>query len=80
MNEFDKVSRIITNMEQVVIGKKDKIEMVVIALLAKGHILLGNPRQEMNLYLDLYKSDEIEKDRIIIEDKMIEAELSQKTY
>lgn len=40
MNEFEKVSRIITNMEQVVIGKKDKIEMVIIALLAKGHILL----------------------------------------
>ena len=40
MNEWDKVSKIITNMEQVVIGKKDKIEMVVIALLAKGHILL----------------------------------------
>ena len=40
MNEWDKVSKIITNMEKVVIGKKDKIEMVVIALLAKGHILL----------------------------------------
>lgn len=40
MKEFDKVTNIITNMEQVVIGKKDKIEMVVIALLAKGHILL----------------------------------------
>ena len=40
MEEFDKVARIITNMEQVISGKKDKIEMVVIALLAKGHILL----------------------------------------
>ena len=39
-----------------------------------------NPRQEMNLYLDLYKLDEKEMDKIIIEDKMIEAELSITKY
>lgn len=39
-----------------------------------------NPRQEMSLYLDLYKLEEIEMDKIIIEDKMIEAELSIVKY
>lgn len=39
-----------------------------------------NPRQEMNLYLDLYKLNEKEMDKIIIEDKMIEAELSIVKY
>lgn len=39
-----------------------------------------NPRQEMYLYLDLYKLNEIEMDKIIIEDKMIEAELSIVKY
>lgn len=39
-----------------------------------------NPRREMNLYLDLCKLAEKEMDKIIIEDKMIEAELSIVKY
>lgn len=39
-----------------------------------------NPRQEMNLYIDLYELKEKEMDKIIIEDKMIEAELSIVKY
>ena len=35
-----KVESIISNMENVIIGKRDKIELVLVALLAKGHILL----------------------------------------
>ncbi|WP_455717012.1 DUF58 domain-containing protein [Anaerosporobacter sp.] len=39
-----------------------------------------NPRQEMNLYIDLCKLDVTGMDQIIIEDKMIEAELAIVKY
>lgn len=39
-----------------------------------------NPRQEINLYLDLYQVKETEMDRIALEDKMIEAVLALAKY
>ncbi len=38
--ELDAGNRIIDNMSKVIVGKKDALEMVVVALLAGGHILL----------------------------------------
>ncbi|HEX3077200.1 MAG TPA: MoxR family ATPase [Lachnospiraceae bacterium] len=40
MQYNDKVKIIKNNIEQVVIGKSDKIELTIVALLAEGHILL----------------------------------------
>lgn len=36
----NRVESIINNMENVIVGKRDKIELILVALLAKGHILL----------------------------------------
>ncbi|WP_167959305.1 AAA family ATPase [Anaerosporobacter faecicola] len=40
MKKRDNVEKIITNMEQVIVGKREKIEMILVALMARGHILL----------------------------------------
>ncbi|WP_167959304.1 DUF58 domain-containing protein [Anaerosporobacter faecicola] len=52
---------------------------------AKQHTLqtrkmTQNPRQEMQLFLDLYRTSYTDKDQIIVEDKMIEAELAITKY
>ncbi|MFC5591778.1 AAA family ATPase [Sporosarcina soli] len=40
MNHTEKINRILTNIDQVMIGKRDIAELCVTALLAGGHVLL----------------------------------------
>ena len=41
MDDIQRFSRdIVSNVEKVIIGKRDKIELVVVALLCEGHVLL----------------------------------------
>jgi MoxR-like ATPase len=40
MNHTEKINRILTNIDQVIIGKRDIAELCVTALLAGGHVLL----------------------------------------
>lgn len=40
MNRFDKVDEIISNVEKVIVGKKDVLKMAMVSVLCEGHILL----------------------------------------
>ncbi|MGM8216025.1 AAA family ATPase [Bacillaceae bacterium W0354] len=40
MSEHTKINQLINNMEEVIVGKRDAIELCLIALLAEGHVLL----------------------------------------
>lgn len=40
MSEYTKVNELIKNIEQVIVGKREAIELCLIALLAEGHVLL----------------------------------------
>ena len=41
MNEVQQfANRIIQNVEQVIVGKRDAIELLMVALLCEGHVLL----------------------------------------
>ena len=35
-----KAKTIVDNVAQVIVGKRDKVELVVIALISQGHVLL----------------------------------------
>ncbi|MFC0089697.1 AAA family ATPase [Allobacillus sp. GCM10007491] len=40
MTQHSKIEELLTNMEKVIVGKRDTIELTVVALLAGGHVLL----------------------------------------
>jgi MoxR-like ATPase len=40
MNGYEKVDEIILNMEKIIVGKKDVINMAMVSILCEGHILL----------------------------------------
>lgn len=40
VTQHSKIEELLTNMEKVIVGKRDTIELTIVALLAGGHVLL----------------------------------------